>query len=169
MASNHYCLARKALSLRDILTIIEFISASKLGKELSIKHALELTILDGVCLGLDASLSEKEQIVSEITEYIDKTMTQVIGKAPTIEFNKIKITDKQLKVDPFSIDRRSNNEVFFQFEAKTTLKNLAKVLRAMTLDKAILLEGPPGVGKTSLIENLARSTGRQLFRVNLSE
>jgi len=32
-----------------------------------------------------------------------------------------------------------------------------------------LIEGPPGVGKTSLIENLARISGRTLTRVNLSE
>jgi midasin len=33
----------------------------------------------------------------------------------------------------------------------------------------MLIEGPPGVGKTSLVENLAKVTGRVLSRVNLSE
>ena len=32
-----------------------------------------------------------------------------------------------------------------------------------------MIEGPPGVGKTSLVENLARISGRKLIRVNLSE
>ena len=32
-----------------------------------------------------------------------------------------------------------------------------------------MLEGPPGAGKTSLIENLSKVTGRKLSRVNLSE
>ena len=32
-----------------------------------------------------------------------------------------------------------------------------------------MIEGPPGVGKTSLIENLAKISGRSLTRVNLSE
>jgi len=44
-----------------------------------------------------------------------------------------------------------------------------KLLRAYSLNKPILIEGPPGVGKTALIENLARETGRTLVRVNLSE
>jgi len=44
-----------------------------------------------------------------------------------------------------------------------------KLLRAFTLGKPILIEGPPGVGKTSLVENLARQTGKKLIRVNLSE
>jgi midasin len=42
-------------------------------------------------------------------------------------------------------------------------------LRAFLLQKPILIEGPPGVGKTSIIENLAKSAGRELHRVNLSE
>jgi len=44
-----------------------------------------------------------------------------------------------------------------------------KMLRAFTLGKPLLIEGPPGVGKTSLVENLAKQTGRKLIRVNLSE
>ena len=44
-----------------------------------------------------------------------------------------------------------------------------KLLRAFSLNKPILIEGPPGVGKTALVENLARETGRTLVRVNLSE
>lgn len=37
------------------------------------------------------------------------------------------------------------------------------------MSKPLLIEGPPGVGKTSLVENLARVSGRTLVRVNLSE
>ena len=44
-----------------------------------------------------------------------------------------------------------------------------KLLRAFSLNKPILIEGPPGVGKTALVENLARETGMTLVRVNLSE
>ena len=31
------------------------------------------------------------------------------------------------------------------------------------------MEGPPGVGKTSTIEQLAKAIGKKLVRVNLSE
>ena len=44
-----------------------------------------------------------------------------------------------------------------------------KLLRAFTLQKPILIEGPPGVGKTALVEQVAKVTGRKLVRVNLSE
>jgi len=43
------------------------------------------------------------------------------------------------------------------------------ILRACQLDKPILLEGSPGVGKTSLVAALAALTRNNLCRVNLSD
>ncbi|CBI35900.3 unnamed protein product, partial [Vitis vinifera] len=57
----------------------------------------------------------------------------------------------------------------FEFLAPTTCKNAFRVLRAMQLAKPVLLEGSPGVGKTSLIVALGKFSGHPVVRINLSE
>lgn len=57
----------------------------------------------------------------------------------------------------------------FALSAPSTKKNAARIMRAMQLRKPILLEGSPGVGKTSIISALAAASGHKLVRLNLSE
>lgn len=44
-----------------------------------------------------------------------------------------------------------------------------RLVRGFALDKPILLEGPPGCGKSSTVVALAAVTGHPLTRLNLSE
>lgn len=57
----------------------------------------------------------------------------------------------------------------FFFGAPTTQRNLSKLLRSTVLRKAVLLEGSPGVGKTSIVEALGAALGVRVVRINLSD
>lgn len=60
MASKYFALSRKSLSIRDILSMIDFIQVTiqKVfagSHVLAFRHAIELVIIDGLCLGIDVA------------------------------------------------------------------------------------------------------------------
>ncbi|TBU14529.1 AAA ATPase [Ordospora colligata] len=57
----------------------------------------------------------------------------------------------------------------FDFGSPTSAVNLKRILRAMSLGRGIMLEGEPGIGKTSIVQAIARRMGRRSIRINLSE
>lgn len=71
----------------------------------------------------------------------------------------------------FAIPKGPGNTAIhsFNLQAPTTRDNAMRVVRACQVRKPILLEGSPGVGKTSLITALANISGHQLCRINLSD
>lgn len=78
---------------------------------------------------------------------------------------------KFAQLGSFAIQRgpRLHSRHSFNFSAQTTLNNAMRVVRACQVPKPILLEGSPGVGKTSLVTALANLVGHELCRINLSD
>ncbi len=74
------------------------------------------------------------------------------------------IVDGLWGIPPFFVERGPQptppNAAPFDFRASTTASNALRVLRALQLKKAVLLEGSPGVGKTSLVAALATAIGQ---------
>lgn len=74
---------------------------------------------------------------------------------------------------PFFINYVGVNEVHFpdkySLSATGPKCNALRLLRALQLSKPVLLEGTPGVGKTSLVMALGQASGHNVVRINLSE
>ena len=145
-------------------------------------HGACLVLLDG--LGLGSGLSK-----SSVRKIKDRSFAFLLEQVPTAERDKVQwhledsklwkhvvdINKNEFQIGGFSIPLgphynaiNANLKSKYAFTAPTTSRNLLSVVRALQLEKAILLEGP-GVGKTSLISMLARASGHNLVRINLSE
>ena len=94
------------------------------------------------------------------------TNASIINSDPTLED-----TQEKLIVKPFAINKHKDKqgEPKYIFYTKTTTNNVLKILRALQIQKPILLEGSPGIGKSSLVEALAKKIGQPLVRINLSD
>src|SRR6267142_1015405 len=80
-------------------------------------------------------------------------------------------TDHFVQLGSFAIPKghRKPSPHMYDIQAPTTRDNAMRLVRASQLSKPILLEGSPGVGKTSLITTLANICGYHLCRINLSD
>lgn len=165
------------ISLRDILAWVEFINstADRLDNQAGpLVHGALMVFVDALGTNNTAYLAENEENLRKQKRECINILSKIFG-TDLVDYvkndNNFNLTENELNIGLFSYPRASSevDSNSFNIDAPTTAANLMRVVRAMQVSKPILLEGSPGVGKTSLVTALAELTGNELTRINLSE
>lgn len=172
---------RTEATTRDILSIIDFMKLAvahlNMTPYVAFAEALQMILLDGLGIGTNLNSTQandyKMKCYEKMMELLpeeEQTNVQDFYKTS----NQIVFDYQHFGVSPYLLSLVSTSSQGadlsdYHFAAPTTCSNLKRVLRALQLHKPILLEGSPGVGKTSLIMAIAQVIGQPIVRVNLSE
>ena len=132
-------------------------------------HAACLTVVDGL-----GSVSARHQCLAYLYSLLaplDPPGVARLAEAGPQAARSAVAADGLWGLPPFMISQGPVPAAAsgFTLQAPTSAENVFRVLRAMQLPKPILLEGSPGVGKTSLVAAIARECGHPIVRLNLSE
>ena len=130
-----------------------------------------MTYVDGI-----GAFPQFSSFTSDSLRHLEKSAMQELQRLvpftnPSGSGFSLRCDNHTVQIGPFSVpkDDASAIQPSFNFGAPTTLSNTMRIVRACQLDKPILLEGSPGVGKTSLVTALASIVGQTLLRINLSD
>ena len=177
----------KPMSFRDIDLICEFIEC-QIEKIIKLKNekkfnlnidfdklfseAIQMSIIEGLYLNESLSpeslLKIKNNIIIKFNLKLnDNEDLKLIDNEN--EFGINNFTLKKNKKDINEYIKNEKNTHSFIFNTNTLKSNLLKILRGMSINKPILIEGSPGIGKTTIIQNIAKKLNKKIHRVNLSE
>ncbi|EJD43593.1 P-loop containing nucleoside triphosphate hydrolase protein [Auricularia subglabra TFB-10046 SS5] len=161
--------------LRDLLAWVSFSNyfCARVGASAAaaFHQAARLTLLDGLDT-LPQTSGFSPQAIQALRLSIEEKLAALMPWTDdTSSLSSVVEDNASFCIGPFAIAKGSRPSAasLFDLDAPTTLSNAMRVMRALQVPKPVLLEGSPGVGKTSLIIALSARTGNDLVRINLSD
>lgn len=170
-----YNFGAPSLSIRELLAWIQFVNNYR-GPDpyLALLHGAAMVYIDGLGANPAAKVSvpeaeivnQRRACLTELSGIFHYPMTRLYDENVHYSLEEAGLTLGPFKLE--TVGRRFENSTY-SLEAPTAKRNALKIVRALQLQKPILIEGSPGVGKTSLVIILAQLLGIPLTRINLSE
>ncbi|KAH3757277.1 AAA ATPase midasin [Pelomyxa schiedti] len=175
---------QQVMSIRDVLGWVDFMNTSVIAKKTlspyqSFINGACLVLLDGVGISLGLHEEAAHKLRNDCLGFLrdsllqDTKVVSLMTSTDSLVESTISVhnTGTHLVIGPFAIQNGAISVTSPQyiFGAPTTARNSLRMVRALQLPRAILLEGSPGVGKTSLVSALAAASGHKFTRINLSE
>jgi MoxR-like ATPase/chorismate-pyruvate lyase len=174
------------ISVREVLAWARFVSqmapADALATYTALLDGVHMILLDGLGIGVSVSRDVVDALKA-------RSVAHLLELCPDHLREQLTATFVEGSSSPINVDKGNSGELFgnarfsvsigpseasrgrgtYAIQAENTRLNVHRVLRALQVRRPILLEGPPGVGKSSLVANLATMSGHTLVRINLSE
>ncbi|KAL9001429.1 MAG: hypothetical protein Q9169_000004 [Polycauliona sp. 2 TL-2023] len=170
-----FATATPHLSTRDLLAWVDFFNTQCIvDNNLALLHGAALVYIDA----LGANPAAKLQIAGSIVEKERSSCLQKLSELFQCDMGrlyyipvKLGYEVERLTIGPFSLEKYpgASLDPRYSLQAPTTRKNAMMIARALQLPRPILLEGNPGVGKTTLVAAIAQACGMPLTRINLSD
>ncbi|KAG8161548.1 hypothetical protein KVR01_008535 [Diaporthe batatas] len=166
-----------AFSIRDILVWVNFVNhAESMQPAMAVLHGAATVFIDTLGANPSALLSLDPKTMDEQRQKCLDKLNELLGDGIDVTATyrnepQLAIGQDFVQIGEFSVARmpHGKDDSAFAFDAPTTKMNLMRVIRALAVNKPVLLEGNPGVGKTTLVSALALACGRPLARINLSD
>ena len=162
-------------SIRELLAWVEFVNIyHNADSYFALLHGAAMVYIDGLGANPAAKLAIAENSVTRERHICLTKMSELFNHDMAALYHTaldLHVSEHSFSIGPFALKRSpaAVQDPRFSMEAPTTTANSMRIIRAVQLKKPILLEGNPGVGKTTLVAALAQAVGIPLTRMNLSE
>ncbi|KAL0244720.1 hypothetical protein GEMRC1_008802 [Eukaryota sp. GEM-RC1] len=169
------------LSLRDLLAWVDFIikNSQIIPVDQCVLHGACLAIIDGLSIRGSMDPLTYQNLSRDLLLFLSQSLITCLN-APSsildtftsslsnILFNE---TEDSIYFGPFPLTygTSSSSSSRFILDAPTPYLNSLRIVRALTVARPILVEGPPGAGKTSLVTALGALAKETVVRINFSE